>query len=294
MKLEVMEYLLAVEKCGSLSKAAEMLYVSQPNLTNVIRNLEEDLGYPVLIRSRQGVSFTERGKQVLLSAHRIVGEMNQLRTFDDTGTPLNLKISIGHYEPLADEICGLIQQAETSRPISVSIRNLSVMDAIEAVYRRHIDLAYVIIPLNMDRTVSEYALQHDLYTYAFKEHMCQILLSKDHPLLKEPFSKEALWNYLFVDFENQYADAYGKYQEWINPHKMIYVDHVSLRRRLVISTDAYTIGMYSVNQDLNKELRSIPLADLKMHMMEIRRMEDRKNNIYDLIRHRMEEKMNAE
>lgn len=294
MKLEVMEYLIAVEKCGSLSKAAEMLFVSQPNLTNVIRNLEEELGYPILIRSRHGVSFTDEGKQVLLSAHRIVSEMNRMKNFSTHDQPLNLKISIGHYEPLADEICKLIQQTDTNQPLAVTIQNLSVMEATEAVYRRHIDLAYVIIPVNMDRTIYDYAGQRGLYTYSYEEHMCHIILSKDHPILKESFSKEALWNYPFVDFLNQYADAYGKYQEWINPHKIISVDYGGLRQKLIRNTDAYAIGMHSENNTLSDDLQYIPLPDLKMHMVEIRRIEDKKNPVYDLLQNHMLAKMNLE
>ena len=78
MKLEVFEYLIAIEKFGSLNKAAKRLYVSQPNLSNVIKNLENESGYTIVDRNHKGVYFTEKGKQVLMIAHNMMKEKEKL------------------------------------------------------------------------------------------------------------------------------------------------------------------------------------------------------------------------
>lgn len=58
MKLEVFEYLIAIEKFGSLNKAATNLYVSQPNLSNVIKSFENEIGYKnYLSKSSMGHSL---------------------------------------------------------------------------------------------------------------------------------------------------------------------------------------------------------------------------------------------
>ena len=50
MKLQTLEYFMAVAREGSLSAAAKYLHLSQPNLSHAISKLEEELGKPLLIR----------------------------------------------------------------------------------------------------------------------------------------------------------------------------------------------------------------------------------------------------
>ena len=70
--------LLEVESCRSISKAAQNLYMSQPQVSNIIRNLEEENGFPIFVRTRSGVSLTPQGKLFLESLHAIQTEMEKI------------------------------------------------------------------------------------------------------------------------------------------------------------------------------------------------------------------------
>lgn len=61
MQLKQLKYFLVAEKTGSFNKAALELYTTQPNVSKVISNLERDLGYSLFIRSKTGLSLTEKG-----------------------------------------------------------------------------------------------------------------------------------------------------------------------------------------------------------------------------------------
>ena len=65
---------LAVIECGSFSKAAEMLFITQPALSRRIQSLENEIGYKIIYRNHQGVQFIDKGKQVLMIAHNMVKE----------------------------------------------------------------------------------------------------------------------------------------------------------------------------------------------------------------------------
>lgn len=67
MDLKVMRYFVSTVKAGSITRAAATLYVTQPTLTRQIHELEEELGHPLLERSRQGISLTPP-RAYLLSA----------------------------------------------------------------------------------------------------------------------------------------------------------------------------------------------------------------------------------
>lgn len=292
MKLEVFKYLAAIEKYGSLNQAAEHLYVSQPNLTNVIHSLERELGYPVLARNHRGVQFTDQGRQILLAAHNILREREKLSSIGTEQRSVRLKISIGNYDGILEELCVDLTGAEAGYEIDLTIRNLPVMEAMRSVYHQQLDLAYMIVPTEIDQLIRDYAESHGLLAYFFREQMCQITLRDQHPLLQSGFSKDRLWNYPFVDFVGQYPEAYGVYRRFINPRKKIMVDYGSLRKRIVANSDAYTIGIHLLRPAQEEHgLVSIPTPDLRMHLVEIRREADRDNAAYQSLRWRVERRV---
>lgn len=60
----LLRYFAAVAEEGSLTGAAQRLFVSQPALTKQIRRLEDDLGVPLFARSRFGMALTEAGREL--------------------------------------------------------------------------------------------------------------------------------------------------------------------------------------------------------------------------------------
>ena len=72
MDMKQLEFFVTACERGSLSKAAECLYTSQPNISKNIRSLERELGRPLLKRSGTGVQPTVYGKTVLEYARLIL------------------------------------------------------------------------------------------------------------------------------------------------------------------------------------------------------------------------------
>lgn len=72
MKLNSIEYFIAVAECGSISSAAKKLYIAQPSLTKAIHCLEEDIGTPLFERTRTGMILTEAGEKILPEARQII------------------------------------------------------------------------------------------------------------------------------------------------------------------------------------------------------------------------------
>ena len=59
------KYALEVERAGSISQAAQALYMAQPNLSKAIKDLEEELGYTIFNRTASGIKVTEKGEEFL-------------------------------------------------------------------------------------------------------------------------------------------------------------------------------------------------------------------------------------
>ncbi|MDQ3943580.1 MAG: LysR substrate-binding domain-containing protein [Actinomycetota bacterium] len=79
MDIRHLDALLAIAETGSFSAAAEVLHTVQSNVSEQIRQLERELGVPVLVRGRRGATPTEFGLVVLERARRVRGELEAMR-----------------------------------------------------------------------------------------------------------------------------------------------------------------------------------------------------------------------
>lgn len=96
MKIEQIQLVLEIHREGSLSKAAQNLFMAQPNASKMLCALESELGYSIVDRTHNGVTFTERGLQFLQYANtvqRSVDSMKALKT-ETTG----IRFSLAAYE----------------------------------------------------------------------------------------------------------------------------------------------------------------------------------------------------
>ena len=66
MEFRVLQYFLAVVREQSFSGAAEFLHLSQPTLSRQLKDLEEELGKQLFLRSNKGITLTEEGMIVAL------------------------------------------------------------------------------------------------------------------------------------------------------------------------------------------------------------------------------------
>lgn len=81
MNIDGLKYFVTVAECGSFSKAAERLYITQPALSRHIQRLEEELGAPLLQRSRKdGVVPTELGALCLQDARQLLTHAERIRS----------------------------------------------------------------------------------------------------------------------------------------------------------------------------------------------------------------------
>ena len=65
MKLTQLQYFMCISECGSFTKAAEQLHITQPSLSKAIAELEVEAGTTLLLRTKSGVQLTQEGQIVL-------------------------------------------------------------------------------------------------------------------------------------------------------------------------------------------------------------------------------------
>ena len=81
MRIEQLSYFISVVEHGSINKAAQYLYVSQPTLSSAIISLEKEIGVNLLIRSNNGIVLTKYGEIVYKDAKQIMANVEKWRQF---------------------------------------------------------------------------------------------------------------------------------------------------------------------------------------------------------------------
>lgn len=138
MTLQQLVYFLAAVRHGSLSAAAEALYLSQPSLSEQIRRLERDLGATVFIRTNRRLRLTESSRALLPyaehavalvdEAHRAVNEVHEL----EGGTASFGTFSTAFQFFLADVIEDFHTQQPKVRINVVGLNSQEVADSVRA------------------------------------------------------------------------------------------------------------------------------------------------------------------
>lgn len=105
MEIRELNYFIAVAECGSISKAAQKLFITQPNLSRQLQKLEEELGQKLLIRSNKSTELSDAGKLLYKRAKEITELASKTREeiSSDSGELVGT-VSIGGGESYAVEL----------------------------------------------------------------------------------------------------------------------------------------------------------------------------------------------
>jgi LysR family hca operon transcriptional activator len=79
MSLAQIEYFVAVSETGHVGRAAEALRIAQPAVSRQIRNLEDELGARLFVRSARGMQLSEAGDVFLEHARVILAQIDDAR-----------------------------------------------------------------------------------------------------------------------------------------------------------------------------------------------------------------------
>ena len=80
MNIRNLKYLIEIERSGSLSAAAQKLYISQSYLSRVVHDTEQEYHLTVFTRDRRGLTLTEGGRLFLEMAKELVNRPMNLKT----------------------------------------------------------------------------------------------------------------------------------------------------------------------------------------------------------------------
>src|ERR1700761_1561421 len=146
MQFRQLRYFVKIVEAGSFSRAATMIHVAQPALSQQIAELEERLGVKLLQRSARGVAPTAAGEVLLREASAILHQLDQLPGIvrSSSGEPEGA-VSVGLAISLASTLIGpLVRRVQTSLPkVKLKLSDADSRSLEESVAAHGLDMAVV-------------------------------------------------------------------------------------------------------------------------------------------------------
>lgn len=78
MRIQQLHYIIKIVETGSMNEAAKQLFITQPSLSNAVRDLEREMGIDIFIRNPKGITLTKDGVEFLSYARQVVEQTNLL------------------------------------------------------------------------------------------------------------------------------------------------------------------------------------------------------------------------
>lgn len=184
MQLNQFKFLVAVDQYGSISRAAQELYISQSTVSLSLINLEEELGLTILNRSKRGVSFTGEGKQVLDKAKIIMEEVESLQTIGSSMQEITGDVRIGGSSHFGMNIITdmMIQMKRQHPGIRVLTQREYIKEIIKAVAQKELDLAFVNFNSLNDMDIQNEIRRYHLEFQQIFQDRLRICVGREHPL----------------------------------------------------------------------------------------------------------------
>lgn len=191
MNFSHLRYIVEVERCGSISKAAQALFMGQPNLSKAIKELETEFGVPIFRRSAKGVVPTEKGRELLIYAKAILAQVERMEAVSKSGQEAaRFSLVLPRAGYISHAFTLFLRQLDSAERLDIRLKETGALEAIELVAGCEYDLGMIRIPVERADfylgEIEERGLRaRELWTFDYV-----VLMSQKSPLARS-FELEA-------------------------------------------------------------------------------------------------------
>ena len=271
MKLNQFRYLVSIAEHGSIAKAARTLFISQPSVSQAIKEMEEELGFPILIRDRHGVTFSPKGAQVLEIAQAIVRELGKLDHLkNEEQNALWGRISIGGTSYFSDSLLlrVIVDMRQDYPALSIRLDENDSQSILSLLRDGTINLG-VILHCNLDELMFKGKMQeYGLHATPLFEDEMVFVANADHPLAKiGSASMNAILKYPIIQYKSAINDqTLQLFRQYRTDLDLLFIDDFnSLWRLPLIGPYLMISPSLALHTRDPEKLRPVHISDLDYH-----------------------------
>lgn len=247
LTLQQLKYALEVASKGSMNEAAKSLFISQPSLSNAIKELEKEIKITIFIRTNRGIAISNEGAEFLGYARQVLQQYNMIEEKYMSGKPAkqHFCISTQHFTFAANAFVELVKEFGASE-YEFTLRETKTYEIIEDVKNLRSELGIihlsnynesVLLKLLRERNISFSEL------FVAKPH---VFISKKHPLsINESIDLDELDDYPCLSFEQGEYNSFYFSEEILSTRivkKNIKVSDRAAIVNFMIGLNGYTIS----------------------------------------------------
>lgn len=265
MRIQQLHYIVKIVETGSMNEAAKQLFITQPSLSNAVRDLEREMGIKIFIRNPKGITLTKDGVEFLSYARQILEQtalLEERYKSKDTNREL-FSVSSQHYAFVVNAFVSLLKGADMSR-YELFLRETRTYEIIDDVKNFRSEIGVLFLnSYNRDVLTKMFDDNRLTYTSLFQAHP-HIFVSQDNPLAnRDIVSMKDLEDFPYLSYDQGIHNSFYFSEEIFSqiPHKKsIVVSDRATLFNLLIGLDGYTIATGILNSNLNGDnIVSIPL-----------------------------------
>jgi len=265
MTLQQLRYIIKIVECGSITEAAKQLFISQPSLSNAVKELEAELGIEIFYRTTKGISLSIDGTEFLAYARQVVEqtELLEQRYLGKKPSKQLCSVSTQHYAFAVNAFVNLLLALDVDE-YEFTLRETRTYEIIEDVKNLRSEIGILYLSDFNEKVLNKLLKEnHLIFTPLFKADP-HVFISSVHPLAnKDTVTLEDLDNYPFLAFEQGEYNSFYFSEEILStaPHKKtIHVSDRATLFNMLIGLNGYTICTGVLNSDLNGDnIISVPL-----------------------------------
>ncbi|MDR1271417.1 MAG: LysR family transcriptional regulator [Clostridiales Family XIII bacterium] len=187
MNIEYLKYVLEVDRAGSISKAAENLFMRQPNLSKAIKELELTLNITIFNRTFKGVEITPKGREFLRYAKNILMQYEELEALgrEDNSDVQSLRLSVPRASYVVDAFTTLLSGLDATKPIHIDFFETNALLSIRHVTDGVSDIGVVRCKTDFQNYFTSMFQENNLIWRPLLEFDYLLLMSEKHPLARK-------------------------------------------------------------------------------------------------------------
>lgn len=266
MRIQQLEYLEAIAATGSINEAAKRLFISQPSLSQAMKELEKEYQLQLFYRSKVGITLTDSGREFLNYARGVLDQVDLLDGHfrRGTGRKQHFSVSAQHYAFVVNAFVELVKEIGGAT-YDFTLRETQTRAVLADIQTSQSELGIVYLngfnaPV-MRRLIAEKGLT---FTPLFVAQP-HVFVGRDNPLTaKSQLTLADLAPYPYLSYEQ--GDASSFYFAEEIQSTLAHATHVRVSDRatifnLMVGLNGYTISSGIISSDLNDEkIVAIPLA----------------------------------
>lgn len=288
MTLQQLKYALTIADCGSMNEAAKQLFISQPSLSETMKELETEIGLDIFLRSNRGIVITPEGEEFLGYARQVTEQFGLLQSkYIDKKVKEKFSVSTQHYTFAVKAFVETVKQIGMEQ-YEFAVHETTTISVIENVknFRSEIGVLY------------ENDFNEKVLNKMFKENGLEfvelfscdtfVYLWSGHPLAKQDvIAMEELDEYPCLSFDQGKNNSLYLAEEMKSTYeyrRLIKANDRATLLNLMIGLNAYTLCSGIICEDLNgDDYKAVPLKETeKMRIGYIKRKGAKVSHIGEL------------